>query len=165
PRWRTTGRSITSSCWPPRRARCCATGCRRGNPRRPERGSSRRRAAHEAAGARSCCRPAEGVAMPRVSVIVPAYNAARFIGAAVSSAVAQTFADLEVIVVDDGSRDETAAVVESIARVDRRVRLLRQENGGVSSARNAALRISTGEYLALLDGDDVWNARFLEEQV
>jgi glycosyltransferase involved in cell wall biosynthesis len=103
--------------------------------------------------------------MPLVSVIVPAYNARRHIRAALASALAQTVSDLEVLVVDDGSRDDTAAIVAMVAARDTRVRLFRQPNAGVAAARNVALRESAGEFLALLDSDDLWDARFLEEQV
>jgi glycosyltransferase involved in cell wall biosynthesis len=103
--------------------------------------------------------------MPTVSVIMPAYNVAPYIGAAIESALAQTFRDLEVIVVDDGSTDETATVVSRYVERDPRVRLLQQENGGVSVGRNTALRVARGEFLALLDGDDLWNPEYLDEQL
>ncbi len=103
--------------------------------------------------------------MPAVSVIVPAYNVAPYVGATIESALAQTFTDLEVIVVDDGSTDETAAVVRRYCDADERVRLIQQPNGGLSAARNAALAASRGLYIALLDGDDSWDPRFLDAQL
>jgi GT2 family glycosyltransferase len=96
---------------------------------------------------------------------MPAFNAGRYISSAIDSALAQTFADLEVLVVDDGSTDDTADIVASAVARDSRVRLLRQRNGGVSVARNAALRVARGRYIALLDSDDVWLPGFLEAQV
>jgi glycosyltransferase involved in cell wall biosynthesis len=96
---------------------------------------------------------------------MPAYDGVRWIAAALSSVLDQTLRDLEVIVVDDGSRDRTAAIVADIAAADARVRLLRRPNGGVSSARNVALAASAGEFLALLDCDDLWDPPFLEEQI
>jgi glycosyltransferase involved in cell wall biosynthesis len=96
---------------------------------------------------------------------MPAFNAGRYIGAALDSALAQTAADLEVLVVDDGSTDDTGAIVERAAARDPRVRLLRQPNGGVSVARNAALRVARGRYIALFDSDDLWQPRFLEAQL
>ena len=90
--------------------------------------------------------------MPRVSVVIPAYNAARFIGRTLQSALAQTYDDYEIFVVDDGSRDATAAVVGQFAP---RVTLLQQRNAGVSAARNAALRTASGEFVAYLDADDL----------
>lgn len=103
--------------------------------------------------------------MPVVSVVMPAFNASRYIGAAIDSALAQTFADLEILVVDDGSTDDTADIVARAAARDARVRLIRQSNGGVSVARNAALRASRGQYIALLDSDDIWEPGFLAAQV
>jgi glycosyltransferase involved in cell wall biosynthesis len=101
----------------------------------------------------------------RVSVIIPAYNAAKFIRATIASVLAQTHADLEVIVVDDGSVDETASLVEAIAQDDSRVRLHRQANAGVSAARNAALALASGAYIAPIDADDLWHPTKLEKQL
>jgi glycosyltransferase involved in cell wall biosynthesis len=89
---------------------------------------------------------------PEVSVIIPAYNAGRWIGDAIRSVQAQTLADWEMIVVDDGSDDDTAAVVNSFA--DPRIRLARQPNSGVSTARNAGLERARGRYISILDADD-----------
>ncbi len=92
---------------------------------------------------------------PRVSVIVPAYNAERTIGVAVQSALAQTETSLEVIVVDDGSRDATAAAATSAGKGDRRLVVVRHErNRGVSAARNTALDMARGSWIAILDADD-----------
>ncbi len=95
--------------------------------------------------------------MPKVTVIVPAYNAEGFLERAVRSALAQTEPDLEVIVVDDGSTDATVDVALGIAAEDRRVRVVRnQENRGVSASRNRAIALASGEWIALLDADDTW---------
>lgn len=91
---------------------------------------------------------------PMLSVVIPAYNIAPFIRNAVRSALGQTLRELEVIVVDDGSTDATAAEVASIA--DPRLRLIRKPNGGLASARNAGIRAARGRYVGLLDGDDIW---------
>jgi glycosyltransferase involved in cell wall biosynthesis len=101
--------------------------------------------------------------MPEVSVIMPAYNAARFIGEALQSVLQQTFQDFEIIVVDDGSTDDTARVVAGIG--DPRIRYVYQENGGPSSARNHGLRLATGSFIAFLDADDVWEPAFLERML
>jgi glycosyltransferase involved in cell wall biosynthesis len=103
--------------------------------------------------------------MPSVSVIMPAYNVAPYVAEALRSALAQTHADLEVIVVDDGSKDETAAIVREFARSDSRVHLVQQANRGLAGARNTALRAATGDFLALLDSDDVWEPEFLASQL
>jgi glycosyltransferase involved in cell wall biosynthesis len=100
--------------------------------------------------------------MPEVSVVIPAYNAAGYIGAAVDSVLNQTFDQLEVIVVDDGSTDDTAAVV---ADMSDRVRCLRQPNSGVSAARNKGIGESRGRYVAFLDADDVWLPEKLTKQL
>ncbi len=98
---------------------------------------------------------------PTFSVIIPLYNKEREIGAAVRSVLAQTLPPDEIIVVDDGSTDRSAEEVLAIGSP--RVRLVRQPNAGVSAARNRAAREASGEYLALLDGDDCWEPEFLEE--
>ena len=93
--------------------------------------------------------------MPRFSVIVPAYNSTATLGRAIDSILAQTWPAHEIIVVDDGSTDDTADVARGYGD---RVRLVRQANEGVSAARNAGVRIATGDWLAFLDADD-WYAR------
>jgi len=89
-----------------------------------------------------------------VSVMMPAFNAARYVADAVQSVIAQSYLDWELVVVDDGSTDETAEIVGGFS--DPRIRLLRKENGGESSARNVALDVSIGEFIAYLDADDVY---------
>jgi glycosyltransferase involved in cell wall biosynthesis len=102
---------------------------------------------------------------PLVSVIVAAYNAAPFIEATCRSAMRQTHAHLEIIVVDDGSSDDTAAIVSGLSAADPRVRLIRQPNAGVAAARNRALAAASGEFVAPLDADDVWDPTKIERQV
>ena len=100
--------------------------------------------------------------MPRVSVVMPAYQAAWCVGAAASSVLWQTYNDLELVVVDDGSTDGTADVVEALPGP---VRSLRQENAGVGVARNRGIEAATGELIAFLDADDVAFPRHLEALV
>jgi glycosyltransferase involved in cell wall biosynthesis len=101
--------------------------------------------------------------MPRVSVIIPAFNSETTLAEAVQSVLDQTYADFEVIVSDDASTDGTAAVAEGFGE---RVRLVRNpENRGPGPARNAAVEVAEGELLALLDADDYWLPEFLAEQV
>jgi glycosyltransferase involved in cell wall biosynthesis len=103
--------------------------------------------------------------MATVSVIMPAYNVAPYIGAAVQSVQAQTFADWELLIVDDGSTDATADVVRTSAGADPRVTLLQKANGGIATARNLALARSSGQFIAILDSDDIWEPRYLAEQL
>jgi glycosyltransferase involved in cell wall biosynthesis len=97
-----------------------------------------------------------------VSVIIPAHNAEAFIGDTIESVLAQTRLPAEIIVVDDGSTDGTAATIQ---RFGSRIRLLRQENRGVTNARNAGAAAARGEWLAFLDADDLWLPTKLERQL
>jgi glycosyltransferase involved in cell wall biosynthesis len=100
-----------------------------------------------------------------VSVIVPAFNAATYIRQTLDSVLAQTYRTIEVIVVDDGSRDSTASIVEEFVARDPRFQLIRQSNAGVGATRNTAIRKARGKYLAPLDADDLWSPEKLETQV
>lgn len=91
---------------------------------------------------------------PLVSVIIPCYNYATYIPETLESLIAQTYANWEAIVVDDGSKDDSAAVVKRYTDLDFRIRYHHQTNGGLSAARNAGLRLAQGKYLQLLDADD-----------
>lgn len=90
-----------------------------------------------------------------MSVVVPAYDTAAYLPACLDSLLAQTHRELEVVVVDDGSPDDSAAIATTYAERDPRVRLVRQENGGLGAARNTGLRHATGEVIAFADSDDV----------
>jgi len=100
--------------------------------------------------------------MPRVSVVIPVHNGARYISETIDSVLAQTFADWELLVVDDGSTDETRRV---LARYGPAVRCLAQPNRGPGAARNAGLRVASGKYIVFLDADDRWRPDFLERAV
>jgi glycosyltransferase involved in cell wall biosynthesis len=101
-------------------------------------------------------------AAPRVSVVMPAYNAAAFVRRAIDSVLAQTFTDLELLVVNDGSQDDTLSV---LAGYRDRLRVLAQPNGGPAAARNRGLQAARGRYVAFLDADDGWEPTKLERQV
>ena len=98
--------------------------------------------------------------MERISVIIPVYNAADTLSATVQAVLGQTYANLELILVNDGSRDASGAVCDSFA--DPRVRVFHQENQGVSAARNLGLSQATGEYITFLDADDIVPADYLQ---
>lgn len=102
---------------------------------------------------------------PLVSVVIPAYNAERFIERTLRSALAQTYPNLEIIIIDDGSTDGTPAIAKSATTVDRRVRCIRTVNGGVAFARNRGISESTGRFIAFLDADDLWHPAKIELQV
>ncbi|MFH1615457.1 MAG: glycosyltransferase [Planctomycetota bacterium] len=97
--------------------------------------------------------------MPSVSVIIPTYNRADVVVQALSSALNQTHGDLEVLIIDDGSTDNTRPVIEAVN--DDRIRYYYKENGGVSSARNLGIAESDAQYIAFLDSDDIWPENFL----
>lgn len=99
--------------------------------------------------------------MPKVSVIIPAYNAEKFLERAIRSVLAQTFDDYEIIVVDDGSTDKTAEIAKSF----KKVRYFQQEHVYQAAARNKGITEARGEYIAFLDADDEWLPEKLEKQL
>ncbi|MBA6438274.1 glycosyltransferase family A protein [Streptomyces sp. GMR22] len=112
--------------------------------------------------------PSEGCGSPAlVSVVIPCHDYGHYLPQAVHSVLAQTYPDWELVVVDDGSTDDTAAVARSLiaGHPDRRIRLLRQANAGVSAARNAGIAATTGRYVLPLDADDVIAPTMLERTV
>jgi glycosyltransferase involved in cell wall biosynthesis len=95
--------------------------------------------------------------MPTVDVIIPAYNAAKYLSKAIESVIAQTFDDWRIILVDDGSTDETPEIARPfVEQLGAKLKYVRQDNRGLPAARNTAIRNSSAEFLALLDADDVW---------
>lgn len=100
--------------------------------------------------------------LPLVSVITPVFNGAPWLAESLDSALAQTFPFLEIIVVNDGSTDDSLAIARARARNDGRIRVIDQDNAGLPSARNRALKMARGAYLALLDADDAWFPNHLE---
>jgi len=100
---------------------------------------------------------------PKISIIMPVYNGASFIGDSIHSVLAQTHQDWELIIIDDGSTDGSRKIVESFK--DARIQYDYQENAGVSAARNKAIRLSQGKWLAFIDADDVWLPEKLSAQL
>lgn len=103
--------------------------------------------------------------MPTVSVIIPTHNRRDYVREAIASVVAQTYQGFELIVVDDGSNDDTGTLVADFSPVCPSLRYVRQANRGVSVARNTGVALSSGHYLAFLDSDDVWQPPKLERQL
>lgn len=101
---------------------------------------------------------------PRVSVIIPAYNIARFIRETLDSVLAQTFTDYEIVVVNDGSPD-SPELVSALEPYMEKIVYVEQNNQGAGAARNTALRTARGEYVAFLDGDDLWQPSHLSDQL
>lgn len=106
-----------------------------------------------------------GSETPLVSVIIPAYNAAQFIERTLRSVLNQTYSNLEVLVIDDGSTDATADIVQRFVSRDSRVAYFKQPNAGVAAARNYGIAKSKGHFIAPVDADDIWHATNIEKQV
>ena len=103
--------------------------------------------------------------MPKFSIVMPVYNLRPWLVDAIESVRAQDFEDWELICVDDGSTDGSGEVLDGYLVKESRIHVVHQANGGEGAARNAALEIATGEWLAYLDGDDLWHPQFLSTAV
>ncbi|RYX87944.1 glycosyltransferase family 2 protein [bacterium] len=100
-----------------------------------------------------------------VSIITPMYNGEKFVAETIKSVLNQTYSMWEMIIIDDGSNDNGPEIVRTIVENESRISLVTQKNGGSASARNNGIRRAKGQYIALLDADDTWNANFLERQL
>ena len=100
--------------------------------------------------------------LPLISVIVPVYKVEPYLDRCVQSIVSQTYENLEIILIDDGSPDQCPAMCDSWAERDPRIRVIHKENGGVSSARNEGLKAATGTWLSFVDSDDWLHPQFFE---
>lgn len=103
--------------------------------------------------------------MKKLSVIVPCYNAEKWIGETLESLRGQTYQNIEILVVDDGSSDSSLAIVQNFSERDARIRLIRQENAGVSAARNNGIENASGDYIAFCDADDWMESVAYEEMI
>ncbi|MFR2033860.1 MAG: glycosyltransferase family 2 protein [Agathobacter sp.] len=101
----------------------------------------------------------------KVSIITPCYNGAKYIEETIDSVIAQTYKNWEMLIVDDGSRDDSAQIVTKYCEKEERIKLISQENAGSAAARNNGIRNAQGQYIALLDADDLWHPQFLEKQI
>ena len=90
----------------------------------------------------------------KISIIIPVYNCAPYVDRCIRSVMAQTHRDLEIICVDDGSTDGSGTILDELSREDGRIRVIHQENAGVSAARNAGIDMASGELFTFVDGDD-----------
>lgn len=101
--------------------------------------------------------------MPKVSVIIPTYNAEKYVADTVSSVLAQTYQDFEILIIDDGSPDKSVEVCQQFA--DSRIQIIRQPNRGLPGARNTGIRHAKGDFISFLDADDLWHPQKLEKQL
>ena len=97
-----------------------------------------------------------------ISVVVPIYNVEKFLGQCIESIINQTYNDIEIILVDDGSTDNSGKICDEYKSIDNRIRVIHKVNGGLSSARNAGMRIAQGEYICFIDSDDYIDSQMLE---
>lgn len=95
-----------------------------------------------------------------ISVIMPAYNVANYIEKSINSVLQQSYTDFELVIVNDGSTDNTREIILDCQAKDNRIRLVEQTNQGVSVARNTGIENAQGEYISFLDGDDLWHQDF-----
>ena len=100
----------------------------------------------------------------KISIIVPVFNIAPYIAKCIKSLSRQTFQEMEIILVDDGSTDESGKICDEFSQKDSRIIVIHKENGGLSSARNAGLSIASGKYIGFVDGDD-WVAREMYQEL
>lgn len=100
-----------------------------------------------------------------ISVIVPIFNISKYLDKCIESILNQSYSDLEIILVDDGSSDNSGSICDYYATMDKRIRVIHKENGGLVSARKAGLEIATGEYIAFIDGDDWIDAEMYSEML
>ena len=102
---------------------------------------------------------------PTVSVVMPVFNVEKYLKVAIESVLAQSFDDFELIIVDDGSTDDSASIYQNFATIDSRIIVLKQVNQGLAAARNTGIRNANGQYVALLDSDDFWHPDKLQRHV
>lgn len=103
--------------------------------------------------------------MALVSIVVPVYNNEKYVEKCIGSLLEQTYSELELIVIDDGSKDESLEILRRFEQKDKRIKLIHQENAGVAAARNCGIKAATGEYLTFVDGDDYVSIDYVEKFV
>lgn len=100
-----------------------------------------------------------------VSIITPLYNGEKFVGQTIESVISQTYTNWEMLIINDGSKDNSEQVVLEYVKNEPRIKYIKQPNGGSASARNNGIRNCSGQYIALLDADDLWEPTFLADQI
>ena len=90
-----------------------------------------------------------------ISIVMPVYNVEKYLEKAVNSVIKQTYKNLEIILVDDGSKDSSGVLCDELAKKDTRIKVIHQENAGLSAARNAGIKLATGKYIGFMDSDDL----------
>lgn len=100
---------------------------------------------------------------PKISVIVPVYNVKQYLPRCIDSILTQTFTDFELLLIDDGSKDDSGKICDKYAQKDKRIRVFHKENGGVSSARNKGIEYALGKYISFIDSDDKINPTYLQD--
>ena len=103
--------------------------------------------------------------IPLISVIIPVYNGEKYVAEAVNSLLNQPCKDLEIVIVNDGSKDNTDVICKKLAEQNANIKYIAKENGGVSSARNLGVKNAVGKYIAFLDSDDIWTTNFYDENL
>ena len=101
--------------------------------------------------------------LKKVSIIIPVYNMKDYLEEAIESVISQTYKNIEIILIDDGSNDGSEKICDDYANLDSRIKVIHQENKGLSAARNKGLEIMTGDYVAYLDPDDVYHPNMIEK--
>ena len=101
----------------------------------------------------------------KLSIIIPVFNVEEYLPKCIESVVNQTYDNLEILLINDGSTDNSGVICDNFAHKDERVKVVHKENGGLSAARNLGLSLATGHYIAFLDSDDYWNPLFLEKMI
>ena len=102
------------------------------------------------------------MALPKVSVVVPVYNTEKYLKQCIESLTSQTLEDIEIIIVDDGSKEECALLCDELSKTDDRIKVVHKQNGGLGLARNTGIEVATGEYIGFVDSDDYVNVKMYE---